>query len=59
LARVPILGGILSGIFAYIVGYNSETLGLVIFVAMNITFITLDMGELKKIQAGTTISYMI
>jgi hypothetical protein len=47
LACVPIFGMILSAIIAHI-GYNSELLSVVIFIVLNITFITLDIKELEK-----------
>jgi len=48
LACVPIFGMILSAIIMSISGYDSEYLALVVFVILNITFLTLDIKELEK-----------
>jgi len=48
LACVPILGMILERTIAYIIGSNSEALGFIPFIALNIIFVILDTKELEK-----------
>ena len=48
IACVPILGMILEGIIAYIVGSDSEALGSILFIILNTIFVILDIKELEK-----------
>ena len=48
LACVPIFGMILEYLVLNVIGFYSEWTGVVIFIALNVIFLTLDISELRK-----------